>query len=90
MPETLRSRPLPSRPSTGLLAWEATMGYIRGQYRLDTTLTVQAVPEAGNIHWQAAATWGQNSEQVGGKSSLPDALRDLWRQVDENMSFLVA
>lgn len=82
MPETLKSRPMPQRPSTGLLAWESTIGYIRNQYHLDVTLTLQATPEAGSISWQAIAVWGQNSEQVGDKLTLADALRDLWRQID--------
>lgn len=85
MPETIASRPLPRRPENGLLAWQATIGYISSQYSLDATLTVQAYPDGeGNILWAASATWGQYAEQIENRVSLPDALRDLWREVDRN------
>lgn len=73
---------MPHRPSNGLLAWEATIGYIRSQYRLDSTLTLRAEPDGGFVNWHAVAVWGQNSEQVSDKPTLADALRDLWRQID--------
>ena len=83
MPPTLAARPMPQRPANGLLAWEATIGYLRQQYRLDARLTLEAVTAAHMTTWNAYAIWGQNSEQVTGKPSLPAALRDLWSQVDK-------
>ena len=82
MPATLNARPMPQRPANGLLAWEATIGYLRLQYRLDARLTLQAVANANVVTWSAYAVWGQNTEQVTGKLSMQSALRDLWSQVD--------
>lgn len=82
MPATLNARPMPQRPANGLLAWEATIGYLRLQYRLDASLTLQAVAAGDTIAWNAYAVWGQNTEQVTGKKSMPTALRDLWTLVD--------
>lgn len=82
MPPTLNSRPMPKRPANGLLAWEATIGYLRLQYGLEARLTLQGVTEATSTLWSAYAVWGQNTEQVTDKTSIVDALRDLWAQVD--------
>jgi hypothetical protein len=82
MPATLNARPMPQRPANGLLAWEATIGYLRLQYGLDARLTLQAVANSNVIGWSAYAVWGQNTEQVTGRVSLPAALRDLWSEVD--------
>lgn len=85
MPETIASRPLPQRPQNGLLAWQATIGYISTQYSLDALLTIRAYPlENGEIAWGAAATWGQNGEEVYDAPMISHALRDLWRQVDQH------
>ncbi|MBL8162579.1 MAG: hypothetical protein JNJ61_11380 [Anaerolineae bacterium] len=85
MPETIASRPLPKRPENGLLAWQATIGYISSQYSLDAMLTLQAFPLTdGAVVWAAAASWGQNREQVQDMHSLPEALRDLWKEVDRS------
>lgn len=84
MPVTLNARPMPQRPANGLLAWEATIGYLRQQYRLDATLTLQAVSSEGVLTWSAYAVWGQITEQVIGKATMPAALRDLWAQIDRN------
>lgn len=81
MPATLNARPMPQRPANGLLAWEATIGYLRLQYRLDARLTLQAAESKG-VQWSAYAVWGQNTEQVTGKVTLPMALRDLWAEID--------
>jgi hypothetical protein len=82
MPATLNARPMPQRPANGLLAWEATIGYLCLQYRLDARLTLQAAATANLVTWSAYAVWGQNTEQVIGKLSMQAALRDLWSQVD--------
>lgn len=85
MPETVAKRPMPKRPENGLLAWQATIGYISGQYSLDAMLSFQAYPaEDGLVLWAASATWGQNHEEVLGRNSLPAVLRDLWKEVDHN------
>jgi hypothetical protein len=82
MPATLNARPMPQRPANGLLAWEATIGYLRLQYRLDARLTLQVAAEANLVQWSGYAVWGQNTEQVTGKPSLPAVLSDLWSEVD--------
>ncbi len=82
MPPTLNSRPMPKRPANGLLAWEATIGYLHLQYGLEARLTLQAVTQANGTLWSAYAVWGQNTEQVTDKASIVGALRDLWSQVD--------
>ncbi|MBA3871381.1 MAG: hypothetical protein H0X30_19740 [Anaerolineae bacterium] len=82
MPATLNARPMPQRPANGLLAWEATIGYLRLQYHLDARLTLQAMANANLVTWNAYAVWGQNTEQVSEKLSMEAALRDLWSQVD--------
>jgi hypothetical protein len=84
MPETIPSRPLPKRPENGLLAWEATIGYICTQYSLDALLMFRAYPLNGGVAWEATASWGQNGEHVHDQPSLASALRELWRQVDRN------
>jgi hypothetical protein len=82
MPATLNARPMPQRPANGLLAWEATIGYLRLQYRLDAMLTIRAISEGSVINWNAYAVWGQNTEQVTDKLTLVAALRDLWATID--------
>jgi hypothetical protein len=85
MSETIASRPLPKRPQNGLLAWEATIGYISAQYSLDAMLTIRAYPlDAHEVGWGAAATWGQNGEEVYDLPTLGNALSDLWKQVDQH------
>jgi hypothetical protein len=84
MSETIASRPLPHRPQNGLLAWEATIGYISAQYSLDAMLTIHAYPAENEVSWGAAATWGQNGEQIRDLPTLGAALSGLWRQVDRN------
>lgn len=83
MPETIPARPLPRRPANGLLAWEATVGYLRSHYRMDAALTIQVVSsQPGQVLWHASAVWGQNGEQVRDRLSMGVALRDLWREID--------
>jgi hypothetical protein len=85
MPETIASRPLPFRPQTGLLAWEATIGYISGQYSLDAMLTIHAYPfDNGAVGWGAMASWGNNRETVQDLPTLGTALGELWAQVDHH------
>jgi hypothetical protein len=85
MPETIASRPLPRRPETGLLAWQATIGYMSTQHSPDAMLTIQVYPMPdASIAWAAAVNWGAQVEQVADRASLPDTLRDLWRVLDQN------
>ncbi len=81
MPETHVSRPLPQRPANGLLAWQATIGYIHKQYGMEAHLVIRASAGAA-ISWGATALWGDNQETIADKPSLMAALRDLWRDID--------
>lgn len=82
MNETIASRPLPKRPENGLLAWQATIGYLHTQYKLDSILTLHIYPlDAESAGWGAEVTWGKNKESVTGQSVLAHALRRLWEQV---------
>lgn len=76
-------RPLYRRPDTGLLAWQATLGYIRVRHSPDATLELQADagPE-GQVRWAAAVSWGSVAESIDGQSSLGQALDTLWQKVN--------
>jgi len=83
--ETVHARPLPKRPDTGLLAWQATLGYISARYSLDAMLTIQVYPDTGGkLGWAAKASWGHYTEEVRDCPKLAAALRDLWTEVDRN------
>ena len=79
--ETLPQMPVPKRPENGLLAWQATMGYISSEHSPDALLTFQATPNEGGLAWSGTITWMHNSELVNDKPSLPAAMRDLWKEV---------
>ncbi|MBZ0277484.1 MAG: hypothetical protein K8I60_15165, partial [Anaerolineae bacterium] len=82
MNDTIASRPLPKRPENGLLAWQATIGYLHTQYNLDSILTLYIYPlDAESTGWGADVTWGKNKESVTGQPVLAHALRHLWDQV---------
>jgi len=83
--ETVHARPLPRRPENGLLAWQATLGYISVRYSLDAMLTVQVRPlEEGKLGWTTKASWGRYAEEVRDCPALPAALRKLWTEVENN------
>jgi hypothetical protein len=82
--DTLRKMPRPKRPLNGLLAWQATIGYISLQYSPDALLKLQVYPLPEGARWSASASWGQQEEQVRDLLSLPAALRDLWQEVDQH------
>lgn len=83
--DTLPGRPggLGNRPKTGLAAWEATVGYIAAEHSPDALLTMRAHPDGEATIWAAMLEWGQKREMVDGRETLPLALRDLWRVVDQ-------
>lgn len=81
--DTLREFPAPNRPEYGLLAWQATIGYISQEYSPDAMLTIRVTANAqAALVWSAAATWGNISEAVADLSDLGAALAALWREVD--------
>jgi hypothetical protein len=83
--DTMHNIPTPRRLETGFLAWQATIGYISAELSPDALLTLTAYPlENGEIGWKAAASWAAFAEESPDMTSLPDALRGLWREVDRH------
>jgi hypothetical protein len=81
---TIGKRPLPKRPPTGLLAWEATVGYMSAHHSPDTLLKLQAYPRDKAVLWSAHVSWAQHQERVQDRTSLAEALRDLWVEVEHH------
>jgi hypothetical protein len=81
--KTIQLRRMPQRPANGLLAWQATVGYISAEYNTDTTLTLKATPGDEATKWHAAISWGDIQAQVADADTLPIALRDLWLELDK-------
>ncbi|MCC6612609.1 MAG: hypothetical protein IT320_03965 [Anaerolineae bacterium] len=84
--KTRRLPRLPKRPENGLLAWQATVGFISMIYSPDATLTVKVQPEGDKRVWQASIEFGGRQEQVLARASLAEALRDLWLQLEANFT----
>lgn len=83
--DTLRSFPTPKRPDTGFQAWQATIGYISEELSPDALLTLNAFPlENGEVGWKATVSWAAFTEESPDVTTLPDALRGLWREVDRH------
>jgi hypothetical protein len=80
---TEHARPLPSRPATGLLAWQATMGHISTHFAPDAVLKLQTYSREARVYWSASVSWGGRSEQVGEQPSMAAALRELWKEVSQ-------
>jgi hypothetical protein len=73
--------PQPLRPTTGLAAWQATLGYISSRYSPDAILKFHAASRAGSVNWAATVSWGGKEESVSKQPSLAAALRLLWVEV---------
>lgn len=84
MSDTLPQRPTPRRPENGLLAWQATVGYISAEYSPDALLTLQIASNQRELSWSASVSWMNLGETAAEKATLPQALRDLWRDVARN------
>lgn len=82
--QTLPNRPMPNRPKTGFLAWQATIGHISIHLSMDAVLTIQAYPFDGSVGWAAQASWGQNQEEFRDAPTFGGALAELWREVSHN------
>jgi hypothetical protein len=75
---------MPKRPDNGLLAWQATIGYIATEYSPDAMLTLRATPSGNGVTWQGTASWGDVLESLENQPSVPIALRDLWLLIYRN------
>ncbi|MBE0690451.1 MAG: hypothetical protein IH587_10070 [Anaerolineae bacterium] len=84
--KTRRLPRLPRRPENGLLAWQATIGFISTIYSSDATLTVKIKPAEGKRMWQASIVFGGRHEDVTDRASLAEALRDLWLKLEANFN----
>jgi hypothetical protein len=84
MSDTIYKRPQPKRPENGLLAWLENIGYISAEYNADAMLQMVAypMPESGETGWASRASWGDVAEATRDSASLGEALRELWRKVD--------
>jgi hypothetical protein len=81
--ETISKRPTPKRPATGLLAWQATTGYIQQEYDTDAIFSIFAYPlDDGSIRWAATLAWSGFSQEVEKMPELADALKALWVEVE--------
>lgn len=70
-------------PETGLLAWQAVVGYISRNYSPDTILKLEAYADAtGKVRWAAALTWSTHRLAVRDHESIAAVLRVLWQQVE--------
>ena len=80
--QTRRLPRLPKRPENGLLAWQATVGFISMVYSPDATLTIKVRPEANRHVWESSIAFGGRHEDVTGRANLAEALRDLWLELE--------
>jgi hypothetical protein len=79
--KTNARRPFPPRPSTGLLAWQATVGHISTRISPDAMLKLQVSSREARVIWSAMLSWGQKQEVVEEQPSLAAALHCLWDEV---------
>ncbi len=80
--KTIEVRRLPQRPSNGLLAWQATVGYITSDIAGDALLMMRAQPREGAVGWYASIGWTGITTQSVERDTLPHVLRDLWVQLE--------
>lgn len=86
--ETQAERPTPSRPSTAWQAWELTVGHIHQYHSADATLRLEIHPLEYIIGWDAALTWGNDTEKVTDRHAFSIALEDLWAVLEQNHRLL--
>ncbi len=80
--DTIAKRPTPRRPATGLLAWQATTGYIQQEYNTDAVFSIFVYPLAdGSLHWAATLAWSGFDQEVEKMPTLAAALTTLWEEV---------
>lgn len=74
-------RSVPRRLPNGLLAWQATVGYISTHHSPDALLEFAAYPaqENNQVYWSAQISWAKSLEIVRDAATLEDALAVLWQ-----------
>lgn len=78
-------RLVPRRLPNGLLAWQATLGYISAQHSPDSLLEVHVYPtREEETRWSANVSWGKKQEAVQDQLTLGEALNQLWQKVERN------
>lgn len=80
--KTVQLPRMPRRPANGLLAWQATVGYISSEYSPDAALTLKAQADATAVTWHASIQWGDIRAGVDA-DTLAHALRDLWPALEK-------
>jgi hypothetical protein len=84
-PRVRRLPALRSRPATGLLAWQSTVGYISQNRTPNAQFSIAVIPHDRVLSWSAALSWGRHREQVIQRATLAAALHDLWSVVSQNV-----
>jgi hypothetical protein len=82
-PRVKRLPSLRARPSTGLLAWQSTVGYISQNKHPDAQLRIEVIPQDRVLGWSAALAWGWHREEVSNRTTMAAALHDLWMVVSQ-------
>lgn len=81
--KTVRIKRLPQRPSNGLLAWQATVGYITSELSADAALMMRVQPRDGGLRWFASVGWAGIPTQAVEGDMLAHVLRDLWTALEK-------
>ncbi|NJL56816.1 hypothetical protein HC928_17955 [bacterium] len=74
-------RSVPRRLPNGLLAWQATVGYISTHHSPDALLEFAAYPAQDNnrVCWSSQISWAKSLEIIRDAAALEDALAALWQ-----------
>ena len=81
--DTITRRPTPKKPATGLLAWQATTGYIQEEYQTDAVFSIFVHPALnGSLRWAATLSWSGFNQEVERMPTLAAALDSLWHEVE--------
>jgi hypothetical protein len=81
--KTIQVKRMPQRPPNGLLAWQATIGYISSEYSADAALTMRAQPRDGSVFWHGSVGWTGISTQSIEGDTLPRVLSELWLALEK-------
>jgi hypothetical protein len=79
--KTIQIRRMPQRPPNGLLAWQATIGYITQELSADAVLMLRVQPREQGVGWYASVGWAGIPTQAIEGDTLPQVLRELWLQL---------
>jgi hypothetical protein len=81
--KTIQIRRLPQRPANGLLAWQATIGFITSEISPDAALMMRVQPREDKLGWSASVAWTGLPAQSSEGESLAQVLRELWVKLEQ-------